>query len=117
MKEEIYLKRDGVDVKGEYFSDGISEKVTIFEGSKIRDNSDISMSDKNRELKEKIIADKDKIENYIFKENYEFSSLSEAASVCLGNNENGRKVFKLEKTTKKLEQYFQLILSNMSRKI
>lgn len=108
MKEKIYLKRDGIDVKGEYFSDGISEKVTIFAGSKIRDNFAISMTDKNRELKEKIITDKDKMDNYIFKEDYEFSSLSEAASVCLGNNENGRKVFKLEKNDKEIRTIFSV---------
>lgn len=94
MKRKIYLNQKDVNVTAIY--DEETGKVIIQQGSKIKNSFANSLTASEKELKQKIINDPSIIENNTFKQDYEFTSLSYAATICLGSPTNGRDVFKLE---------------------
>lgn len=124
MIRKIFLKNENVDVNAEY--DEETGKVKVLPGSSIRKETSENFNKEKAALKkmrDKIITDTDTMENYEFKKEYEFSSLSTAASLILGRNSNGREEFKLESNNKPINSilkdfpdFIEYIRNNVNKK-
>lgn len=94
MEKKIYLNSRGANIVAIYNDE--TNSVLVLKGSKIREEFVDSIRPEIKDLRTKIINDKNVMDNYVFIKDYEFTSLSAAASVCAGSSMNGRLEFKLE---------------------
>jgi len=99
----FYIKAArGADAKGTLVSDGF----LVMEGSKIAFDTTPSMSDALIKLRERLISQNIVNNEYIFVDDYIFTSPSLAAAVVMGRNANGRTEWKTTegKTIKDIEE-------------
>lgn len=87
-KDLLYLKA-GKEIRAcEAFGEQTSDGFLVLKGSKIAEDIAPALQISMKKLRENLISDRI-IENYIFTENYIFSSPSSAACIVLGRSANG----------------------------
>src|SRR5690625_628415 len=102
MGNAFYCKSKGITAKGEYNEDGF----VVFKGSEMYGQTTKSISNYLINKREAIINDrvvKQNREHYIFTEDHQFTSPSQAAGVVLGASANGWSEWK-DKKGKTLDQ-------------